>query len=174
MQLVQLIIPAEAAHDTVSQLGEVRIPSPATTARQRCRALQSAHRALRPGDAVATRLERPAPSRRGRSAVGRFCCPSDSGRTAEGGQWLNGRLFVLTPPAVALSQAGLIQFKDLNADKSAFQRTYANQVRACPLGGFRARALASAGPWAARGLPPPPRPFRGLTRLRRRPRAAAP
>jgi len=49
MQLVQLIIPAEAAHDTVSQLGE----------------------------------------------------------------------------------AGLIEFKDLNADKSAFQRTYANQVKRC-------------------------------------------
>ena len=28
------------------------------------------------------------------------------------------------------AQAGLIQFKDLNADKTAFQRTYANQARA--------------------------------------------
>ena len=27
-------------------------------------------------------------------------------------------------------QAGVMQFKDLNADKSAFQRTYANQARA--------------------------------------------
>lgn len=29
----------------------------------------------------------------------------------------------------ALGEVGLLQFKDLNADKSAFQRTYANQVR---------------------------------------------
>ena len=29
----------------------------------------------------------------------------------------------------ALGDVGLLQFKDLNADKSAFQRTYANQVR---------------------------------------------
>ena len=37
---------------------------------------------------------------------------------------------LLTPcNAVLFSQAGLIEFKDLNADKSAFQRTYANQVR---------------------------------------------
>jgi V-type H+-transporting ATPase subunit a len=28
----------------------------------------------------------------------------------------------------ALGEVGLLQFKDLNADKSAFQRTYANQV----------------------------------------------
>jgi hypothetical protein len=28
----------------------------------------------------------------------------------------------------ALGDVGLLQFKDLNADKSAFQRTYANQV----------------------------------------------
>jgi V-type H+-transporting ATPase subunit a len=49
MQLVQLIIPAEAAHDTISYLGDI----------------------------------------------------------------------------------GLLQFKDLNADKSAFQRTYANQVKRC-------------------------------------------
>jgi hypothetical protein len=30
----------------------------------------------------------------------------------------------------ALGEVGLLQFKDLNADKSAFQRTYANQVSA--------------------------------------------
>ena len=29
----------------------------------------------------------------------------------------------------ALGEVGLLQFKDMNADKSAFQRTYANQVR---------------------------------------------
>ena len=29
----------------------------------------------------------------------------------------------------ALGEVGLLQFKDLNTDKSAFQRTYANQVR---------------------------------------------
>lgn len=29
----------------------------------------------------------------------------------------------------ALGEVGMLQFKDLNADKSAFQRTYANQVR---------------------------------------------
>lgn len=28
----------------------------------------------------------------------------------------------------ALGDVGLLQFKDLNMDKSAFQRTYANQV----------------------------------------------
>lgn len=28
----------------------------------------------------------------------------------------------------ALGEVGLLQFKDLNADKTAFQRTYANQV----------------------------------------------
>ena len=26
---------------------------------------------------------------------------------------------------------GLLQFKDMNADKNAFQRTYANQVKRC-------------------------------------------
>ena len=30
-----------------------------------------------------------------------------------------------------LGQLGLLQFKDLNADKSPFQRTYANQVKRC-------------------------------------------
>lgn len=30
-----------------------------------------------------------------------------------------------------LGDVGLLQFKDLNADKSAFQRTYANQVKRC-------------------------------------------
>lgn len=29
----------------------------------------------------------------------------------------------------ALGEVGLLQFKDLNPDKSAFQRTFANQVR---------------------------------------------
>ena len=29
----------------------------------------------------------------------------------------------------ALGEIGLLQFKDLNSDKSAFQRTYANQVK---------------------------------------------
>ena len=29
----------------------------------------------------------------------------------------------------ALGEVGLLQFKDLNMDKSAFQRTFANQVR---------------------------------------------
>ncbi len=28
----------------------------------------------------------------------------------------------------ALGDVGLLQFKDLNTDKTAFQRTYANQV----------------------------------------------
>jgi V-type H+-transporting ATPase subunit a len=31
----------------------------------------------------------------------------------------------------ALGSVGLLQFKDLNAEKSAFQRTYANQVKRC-------------------------------------------
>lgn len=30
----------------------------------------------------------------------------------------------------ALGEVGLLQFKDLNSDKSAFQRTFANQVLA--------------------------------------------
>jgi hypothetical protein len=30
----------------------------------------------------------------------------------------------------ALGEVGMLQFKDLNADKSAFQRTFANHVRA--------------------------------------------
>jgi hypothetical protein len=53
----------------------------------------------------------------------------------------------------ALGEVGLLQFKDLNADKSAFQRTYANQVRlqggvcAC-LGGVGA-AVACVGAWVA-------------------------
>ncbi len=34
-----------------------------------------------------------------------------------------------------LGEVGLLQFKDLNADKSAFQRTYANQVRQQQPGG---------------------------------------
>lgn len=29
----------------------------------------------------------------------------------------------------ALGEVGLLQFRDLNKDKSAFQRTFANQVR---------------------------------------------
>ena len=29
-----------------------------------------------------------------------------------------------------LGEVGLLQFKDLNADKTAFQRTYSNQARA--------------------------------------------
>ena len=29
----------------------------------------------------------------------------------------------------APSQVGMLQFKDLNADKTAFQRTYVNQAR---------------------------------------------
>ena len=29
----------------------------------------------------------------------------------------------------ALGEVGMLQFKDLNAERSAFQRTYANQVR---------------------------------------------
>ena len=32
----------------------------------------------------------------------------------------------------ALGEVGLLQFKDLNPDKSAFQRTFANQVRPPP------------------------------------------
>ncbi|KDD74065.1 V-type ATPase, partial [Helicosporidium sp. ATCC 50920] len=31
----------------------------------------------------------------------------------------------------ALGEVGMLQFKDLNADKSAFQRTYANQIKRC-------------------------------------------
>ena len=31
----------------------------------------------------------------------------------------------------ALGEVGLVQFRDLNPDRSAFQRTYANQVKRC-------------------------------------------
>ena len=31
----------------------------------------------------------------------------------------------------ALGELGMLQFKDLNADKSAFQRTYASQIKRC-------------------------------------------
>lgn len=31
----------------------------------------------------------------------------------------------------ALGEIGLLQFKDLNADKSAFQRTFASQIKRC-------------------------------------------
>lgn len=31
----------------------------------------------------------------------------------------------------ALGEVGMLQFKDLNADKSAFQRGYANQIKRC-------------------------------------------
>lgn len=44
----------------------------------------------------------------------------------------------------ALGEVGLLQFKDLNADKSAFQRTYASQVRFCPATG--ALALMTCRP----------------------------
>lgn len=48
----------------------------------------------------------------------------------------------------ALGDVGLLQFKDLNADKSAFQRTYANQVRlSCPCDRDR-------GLWSRRGRRP--------------------
>jgi len=43
-------------------------------------------------------------------------------------------------PRFRAAQAGVMQFKDLNADKSAFQRTYANQ--ACT----RKRCLRAAHP----------------------------
>lgn len=41
----------------------------------------------------------------------------------------------------ALGDVGLLQFKDLNADKSAFQRTYANQVGCLPAWGVAAACL---------------------------------
>jgi V-type H+-transporting ATPase subunit a len=31
----------------------------------------------------------------------------------------------------ALGEVGMLQFKDLNADRTAFQRTYANQIKRC-------------------------------------------
>jgi hypothetical protein len=44
----------------------------------------------------------------------------------------------------ALGDIGLLQFKDMNAEKSAFQRTYANQARemSSPCPGFMPRLLA--------------------------------
>jgi hypothetical protein len=46
----------------------------------------------------------------------------------------------------ALGEVGLLQFKDLNADKSAFQRTYANQVGAERGYGILMLMFASTGP----------------------------
>jgi hypothetical protein len=44
----------------------------------------------------------------------------------------------------ALGDIGLLQFKDMNAEKSAFQRTYANQARGkrSALSGFKPRKLS--------------------------------
>ena len=45
----------------------------------------------------------------------------------------------------ALGEVGMLQFKDLNAERNAFQRTYANQVR-------RGLLVAGAGAgWAGLG-----------------------
>ena len=61
------------------------------------------------------------------------------------------RLVQLIVPAEAahgtarrLGGLGCVEFKDLNADKSAFQRTYANQVR--PLGPIEAQGPSLAAP----------------------------
>ena len=126
MQLVQLIIPAEAAHDTVYQLGEVR--SPCVAVRARALSHCGAHRSccIRPCEtSAATTPGRFAP----RPAT--VAQPAFAARLK---RWANAErtcqradsraLFLRTP------QAGVMQFKDLNADKSAFQRTYANQARA--------------------------------------------
>lgn len=51
----------------------------------------------------------------------------------------------------ALGEVGLLQFKDLNADKSAFQRTYANQVSAERVCGAIRLCFAFTGPRASRG-----------------------
>ena len=79
MQLVQLIVPAEAAHDTVSDLGEV----------------------------------------------------------------------------------GLMQFRDLNPDKSAFQRTYANQVRV-PGKGKKLKRAPAERPMSCSDAQRSPRPPPGF------------
>ncbi len=42
----------------------------------------------------------------------------------------------------AFGEVGQLQFKDLNTSKSAFQRTYANQVREMPPFGLQLHALA--------------------------------
>ena len=40
----------------------------------------------------------------------------------------------------ALGEVGMLQFKDLNAERTAFQRTYANQVRTAVAEGLLLRA----------------------------------
>ena len=47
---------------------------------------------------------------------------------------------------VALGEVGLLQFKDLNTDKSAFQRTYANQVGAASCGARVAACMVILAP----------------------------
>ena len=101
---MQLIIPAEAAHDTIFQLGEVRR-----------RTEELCNSGLLSGALPALR--------------GTLVQPCENSLTV-------GWLWPAAPrfrPRLSnhrsLPQAGLIQFKDLNADKTAFQRTYANQVR---------------------------------------------
>jgi hypothetical protein len=106
---------------------------------------------------------------------------------------------MLTPPATpqlmvpaesahdtigALGDVGLLQFKDLNADKSAFQRTYANQVGARGRAGGpacrsargrrvrRSGAPQRAAPAAQRLDPRAPARARRRRRRRRRSSAA--
>jgi hypothetical protein len=47
----------------------------------------------------------------------------------------------------ALGEVGMLQFKDLNAERSAFQRTYANQVRRAAGAGWAGdnRAIGAVG-----------------------------
>ncbi|KAG2488106.1 hypothetical protein HYH03_013255 [Edaphochlamys debaryana] len=57
----------------------------------------------------------------------------------------------------ALGEIGLLQFKDLNVEKSAFQRTYANQVRRCDelarkLRFFKEQIEKAGVPMASRSL----------------------
>ena len=124
---MQLIIPAEAAHDTVYQLGEVHA-RPRLVLHAPCCALWRAPLSLhtRPcGTSVITAPARlaarpaavPQPAAAARHKLG-----ANAGRVCQRADSLALRFRTL--------QAGVMQFKDLNADKSAFQRTYANQARA--------------------------------------------
>lgn len=56
----------------------------------------------------------------------------------------------------ALGELGMLQFKDLNHDKSAFQRTYANQVKRCDEMARKLRYFKEHIDGAGVAIPPAP------------------
>lgn len=123
---MQLIIPAEAAHDTVFQLGEVS-GLPVARAGLLC--------SPRPGPAASGPAARARASPldwAARRGAGAAAAPPSPSAVLAAAHTRPAPPPPVAPPSFSPPQAGLIQFKDLNADKSAFQRTYATQARAPP------------------------------------------